>query len=148
MWYLTEQVAQPLNDADWVITAFDVTLDGKTFVIIRTDDRHPPGGWLGVCGDGEIRRERLNDFNLQTKSWRLSKALIVQWQSDGGTIDGMLRASDERQGMGNEAANPTASSLIASVNRLGSRRTKGTGDESVALGMGVPVFLALHGYAV
>jgi dipeptidyl aminopeptidase/acylaminoacyl peptidase len=139
LWRLGERKAMPITDADWVITALDVTPDGKTFAAIRTDDQNPPDVWLGKDDGERVRWTKVSDFNPQVKSWRLPKAHLVQWRSeDGMAIEGVLwLASDEPRP---PAPCPTVIWVHGGP--------KGRAMKALLSATGFPAFLAANGYAV
>lgn len=140
VWQLGETAATPLSDADWVIAAMDVTLDGHLCVAIRTDDLHPPEVWLGKLDGGRLWWTQLSDFNPQVRRWTLPTAHLVQWRSDDGvTIDGVLWLPSQET-LPPSRPHPTVVWVHGGPK---SRATK-----ALLAAMGLPAFLAAHGYAV
>jgi len=138
IWRVDENEAAPVTDNDWVIAGFDVSVKGKTFAAIRTDDRNPPEVWLGELEGEQIRWEQISDFNPQVKRWKLPRVQIVRWQSDGAVVEGLLWLPPE------ELHSPTPLPTVVWVH--GGPKSRAT--KALLSAAGIPTFLASRGYAV
>ncbi len=139
LWRLTESDAAPISDADWVLTALDVTTDGRLAVAIRTNEQNPPDVWLCELDAVPVRWERITDFNPQVRQWRLPKVETVQWTSDDGlTIEGLLWLPST------EEPSPTLPPLVVWVH--GGPKSRVT--KALLSAMGAPLLLTANGYAV
>ncbi|MDW8167801.1 MAG: S9 family peptidase [Acidobacteriota bacterium] len=80
---------EPITRGARVISAFDLSADGRTLVLLSEDARSLPDLWLLRSGSNDLTR--LTEMNPQLQEFEIAEHEVIRWKSvDGLEIEGVL----------------------------------------------------------
>jgi dipeptidyl aminopeptidase/acylaminoacyl peptidase len=80
---------EPITRGALVISAFDLSADGRTLVLLREDARSLPDLWLLRSGSDD--GTRLTEMNPELHEFEIAEQQVIRWRSvDGLEIEGVL----------------------------------------------------------
>lgn len=80
---------EPITTAARVVSAFDLSADGRTLVVLSEDARSLPDLWLLRPGSDGLTR--LTEMNPELHEFEIAEQEVIRWRSvDGLEIEGIL----------------------------------------------------------
>jgi dipeptidyl aminopeptidase/acylaminoacyl peptidase len=80
---------EPITRGALVVSAFDLSADGRTLVYIGEDARSLPDLWLLRPGSDDVTR--LTEMNPELREFEIAEQEVIRWRSvDGWEIEGIL----------------------------------------------------------